>query len=238
MMLIVEKISKKFNGLNVLDSVSFKYSGEGILGIGGPNGSGKTTLLNILSGNVLPDKGRIIFNGTILTRYPLHKMAQFGLVRTYQEGKVFPSHTPMEHLILVKTIEKNSIDITEIEKLLCRVGLKEKIHSRASTLSFGQIRRLQIAMALFRTNSKLFLFDEPSSGTDPGFIEDLKDILMDLRVKRKGVIVVEHNLELINQVADNLMILENGKILAVASPKEVLQCHEVQNAYLGGIYAS
>ncbi len=237
-MLIVKNISKNFNGLKVLDDVSFECTGKGILGIVGPNGSGKTTLLNIISGNIMPDVGEIIYAGNVITNYPLHKRAALGVVRTYQEGKVFPSHTLRENLLLVKTIENNNSGNSDIEQLLEKVGLKEKINNPASTLSFGQIRRLQLAMAMMRKGAKLYLFDEPTSGTDIGFMDYLKEILRDLKVNDKGVIIVEHNLDFIREVADQIIVLEGGKVLAIGTPEEVFQLKEVHDAYLGGIYAS
>src|SRR3990170_5251034 len=125
-MLTVKNISMRFNGLNVLDDVSFEYAGNGVLGIVGPNGSGKTTMLNIISGNITQTKGDISYEGKILNGYPLHKRAALGIVRTYQDGKVFPTHTLKEHLLLIKGIEKSNTSNAEIEKMLHRVGLEEK----------------------------------------------------------------------------------------------------------------
>jgi len=237
-MLTIKNISKGFNGLKVLDDVSFEYSGKGILGVAGPNGSGKTTLLNIISGNIMPDEGEIIYAENDITNYSLHKRAAMGMVRTYQEGKVFSLHTLRENLLLVKTIEKNNSGNPDIEQLFEKVGLNEKINEPASTLSFGQIRRLQLAMAMMRKDAKLYLFDEPTSGTDIGFMDDFKKILRNLKVNDKGVIIVEHNLDFIREVADQIIVLEGGKVLAMGTPEEVFQLKEVHEAYLGGIYAS
>ncbi len=105
-MLKVRNISKSFNGLRVLEDISFEYSGDGILGIVGPNGSGKTTLLNIISGNIMPSSGDIFYEGKKINGYPLHKRAVLGMVRTYQDGKVFPYHTLREHLLLLGDVLK------------------------------------------------------------------------------------------------------------------------------------
>jgi len=237
-MLVVKNISKSFNGIKVLEDVSFEYAGKGILGIVGPNGSGKTTLLNIIGGNIIPSSGEIFYEGRRLNDYPLHKRASLGMVRTYQDGRVFPSHTLKEHLLLLKSIKKEDINISDIEQLLERVGLKEKIEEPASTLSFGQKRRLELAMAMMRSDAKLYLFDEPTSGVDPSFIEELKAELKHLKMIDKGIIIIEHNLDLIRDVADQIIVLGGGKILATGSTTEVLQRQDVHNAYLGAVYAS
>lgn len=237
-MLTVKNIIMRFNGLNVLDDVSFEYTGNGVLGIVGPNGSGKTTMLNIISGNITQTKGDISYEGKLLNGYPLHKRAAFGIVRTYQDGKVFPTHTLKEHLLLIKGIEKSNTSNTEIEEMLHRVGLEEKEEKLAATLSFGQKRRLELAMAMMRSDAKLYLFDEPTSGVDPGFIEEFKKILRALRKSGKGVIIIEHNLDLMKEIADQLIVLEGGKILSTGSPAEVLQRQDVHDAYLRGVNAS
>ena len=151
---------------------------------------------------------------------------------------MFPYHTLREHLLLLKSIEKNEMTLQDIEELFDRVGLAEKADRPALTLSFGQKRRLELAMALSRSDAKLYLFDEPTSGVDPGFIEELKDKLKLLRIQRKGIIIIEHNLELIRNVADQIIVLEGGKVLAMGCPDEVLHRQDVHDAYLGGVYAS
>ena len=211
-MLKVRNISKSFNGFNVLEDISFEYSGDGILGIVGPNGSGKTTLLNIISGNIKPSKGVIFYEGKKMNGCPLHKRAALGMVRTYQAGKVFPYHTLREHLLLLGNIEKKNF--RDIDAVLDKVGLGEKADKLATNLSFGQKRRLELAMAMSRSNAKLYLFDEPTSGVDSGFIEKLKEILCALRKSGKGLIIIEHNLDLMKEIADQLIVLEGGKILA------------------------
>ena len=237
-MLKVNNISKKFNGLKVLDKVSFEFSKKGVLGLTGPNGSGKTTLFNIIGGNTLPDEGEISYDGMIINGYPLHKRAAFGIVRTYQDGKVFPSHTLKEHLLLIKSINRSNKTFSDIEQLLHKVGLEDKINKAASTLSFGQKKRLELTMALMREDVKLYLFDEPTAGVDPGFIQKFQEILRDLKKSDKYIIIIEHNLNLIKEVADQIIILEGGKVLAMGTPLAVLECKEVHNAYLGEVYAS
>lgn len=237
-MLKVKNINMRFNGLNVLDDVSFEYAGNGVLGIVGPNGSGKTTMLNIIGGNIIQTKGDITYEGKILNHYSLYKRAALGIVRTYQNGKVFPSHTLKEHLLLIKGIQKSNIANADIKKMLHRFGLEEKEEKLAATLSFGQKRRLELAMAMMRSDAKLYLFDEPTSGVDSGFIEEFKEILHLLRKSNKGIIIIEHNLDLMKEIADQLIVLEGGKILATGSPAEVLQRQDVHDAYLGGVNAS
>lgn len=237
-MLIAKNICKRFNGLNVLEDVSFEYTGKGVLGVVGPNSSGKTTLANIISGNNAPTSGHIIYKGQLLNGYPLHKRASLGIVRTYQDGKTFPFHTVIEHLMLIRSIEKNENTTLDMENLIERVGLKEKMKKFASTLSFGQKRRLEIAMAMMR-DGELYLFDEPTSGVDPGFIMEFKDIVRSLTNAGKGIIIIEHNLGFLSKIADQIVVLAGGKILAIGSPEAVFQRRDVQDVYLaGGVYAS
>ena len=158
-------------------------------------------------------------------------------MRTYQNGKVFPSHTLKEHLLLIKGIQKSNIANADIKK--CSIDLDWKKRRKACRYTFFWAkRRLELAMAMMRSDAKLYLFDEPTSGVDSGFIEEFKEILHLLRKSNKGIIIIEHNLDLMKEIADQLIVLEGGKILATGSPAEVLQRQDVHDAYLGGVNAS
>lgn len=230
----VRNLTKKFNGILALDDVGFSFTPGGTLGIAGPNGSGKTTLLNLLSGNCFPDRGEIRFCGQRIDRLPLAVRSRFLLARTYQDARTWPNHTVTEQMQLMRRWgTRDAEQQFSVSRILEKVGLNDKAEAPAWTLSFGQRRRLELARILVRSDATLYLFDEPSSGGDPEFVTILTGVVQDLKKQGKGVLIVEHNLDLLTRIADQLLILENGRVLACGSPLEVLRQPEVIGAYLG-----
>lgn len=234
MMLEVSEVTKRFNGMCALDRVSFTFEGKGILGVIGPNGSGKTTLLNLLSGNDIPDVGTILFQGQRIDRQSLTTRSRRILTRTYQDARLWPNHTVVEQMCLVQRWGNGYCNsYGEVNTVLKMVGLSDKIDAPAWSLSFGQRRRLELAKALLRSDLPMLLMDEPTSGGDPGFVSLLSELLCDLGMKGKCIILVEHNLDFLARNANKLLILEAGQVLSTGNPKEVLKNPNVERAYFG-----
>ncbi len=222
-MLEVEGITKRFGALVALDNVSFKVNG-GRLGIIGPNGAGKTTLFNVISGFLKPNSGKVKFNGKDITGLRPSKIAEMGLVRTFQILKVFKSLTVQENLSI---ISEDSRELLEI------VDLWEKRDVLAGNLSQGEMRKLGIALALAK-NPKMLLLDEPFSGLSPLECESLVEILKEVKTP---MVIIEHKLGELFDLVDRVIVLNFGKIIFEGKPKDAVKDSKVVEAYIGEDYA-
>ncbi len=247
MILSVKNIVKNYDGFTVLNDVSFVCDKGEITGIGGPNGSGKTTILNILSSYTPVSGGEIFFKDIDITNLSTVQRARMGITRTHQNGRIFPQHSVAEN-VLISFLSTNSRSIYKsmmstfndekkneiIREVLESVGLSKMLEKRAGELSFGQKRRLEFARTLVHREEKsLFLFDEPTTGVDIGFVEVIEYWLKKLRDEGKTIILVEHNVGFMKRIVDKLIILTGGKILLSGSPSEVLSKPIVKDSYLG-----
>ncbi len=218
-MLRVEGVTKRFGALVALDNVTFEVNG-GRLGIIGPNGAGKTTLFNVISGFLKPDSGRIIFKGRDITKLKPSRIAEMGLIRTFQILKVFRNLTVEEN---VKAV------CDDYREILEDVGLWEKRNVLAGNLSQGEMRLLGIALALSR-NPKMLLLDEPFSGLSPVECRSLADYLRDLKVPS---IIIEHKLGELFDLVERVVVLNFGRVIFEGKPSEVVENEEVVEAYVG-----
>ncbi len=222
-MLEVEGITKRFGALVALDNVSFKVNG-GRLGIIGPNGAGKTTLFNVISGFLKPNSGKVKFNGKDITGLRPSKIAEMGLVRTFQILKVFKSLTVQENLSIISEDSKELLEI---------VDLWEKRDVLAGNLSQGEMRKLGIALALAK-NPKMLLLDEPFSGLSPLECESLVEILKEVKTP---MVIIEHKLGELFDLVDRVIVLNFGKIIFEGKPKDAVKDSKVVEAYIGEDYA-
>ncbi|OYT34924.1 ABC transporter ATP-binding protein [Archaeoglobales archaeon ex4484_92] len=225
-MLEVNGVSKKFGELTVLQNVAFKVNKGEKLGIIGPNGAGKTTLFNIISGFLKPDSGSIRFNGkSIIGKKPNH-IAKLGLVRTFQIIKVFENMTVQENLLTV------SGDLS----LLKNFGLWDKRFEPASNLSHGELRKLSLALAI-STKPKMLLLDEPFSGLTMNEAQELADIISGTISNGCSIVIIEHRLNELFNLAERVIVLNSGKIIFNGSPEDAVRDNTVIEAYLGKKYA-
>ncbi|ADB57272.1 ABC transporter ATP-binding protein [Archaeoglobus profundus] len=222
-MLEVEGVTKRFGALVALDNVSFKVNGKR-LGIIGPNGAGKTTLFNVISGFLKPNSGKIWFNGKDITGLRPSKIAEMGLVRTFQLLKVFKSLTVQENLSIVSD---DSRDLLEL------VGLWEKRNIVAGNLSQGEMRKLGIALALAK-KPKMLLLDEPFSGLSPVECESLIEVLKDVKTP---MVLIEHKLGELFDLVDRVVVLNFGRVIFEGKPEEAVRNSRVVEAYIGEDYA-
>ncbi|WP_457548537.1 ABC transporter ATP-binding protein [Archaeoglobus sp.] len=222
-MLEVERVTKKFGALVALDNVSFKVDGKR-LGIIGPNGAGKTTLFNVISGFLRPNSGKVVFNGKDITGLRPSKIAEMGLVRTFQLLKVFKSLTVQENLSIVSD---------DLRDLLELVDLWEKRKVLAGNLSQGEMRKLGIALALAK-KPKMLLLDEPFSGLSPVECESLIDVLKNVKTP---IIMIEHKLGELFDLVDRVIVLNFGRVIFEGKPDEATRDSRVVEAYIGEDYA-
>jgi len=229
-------LRKKYSQRLVLDDVSLEVKSGEIVGLLGPNGAGKTTAFSVIIGLVEPDGGQVIFNDEEIDSYPVFVRARKGLGFLSQESSVFRGLTVEENLLLVlQTIsgEKSSDGRREkVLGILREFGLHEFSGIRASRLSGGERRKLEICRAMVR-NPQFLLLDEPFSELDPRAVADLQDVLRRLREKQLGILLTDHRVREALMIIDKIYIINNGRIIAEGSPGEVLEKEEVRQIYLG-----
>lgn len=234
-MLRLIRVTKRFGGLVAVDRVSFDVMEGEILGLIGPNGAGKTTLFNVISGLYKPDEGRIVFRGVDITRWPAHKRAKLGIARTFQIVRPLSNLTVIDNVLVGALQKLRDVDeaLAKAEEVLERVGLYEKRYMRAGALNVVEKKRLELARAL-ATDPVLLLLDEVAAGLNPREVEDLLELLRETNRSGVTMIMVEHVMKAVMGIADRIVVLHHGRLLAEGTPKEVSSNPAVIEAYLGG----
>jgi branched-chain amino acid transport system ATP-binding protein len=233
-LLSVTGVSVAFGGLQALQKVSFDVLAGEIVGVIGPNGAGKSTLFGAIAGHVRPDEGRITFDGKNITAWAPERIAQAGLVKTFQTSRPFFSMSFLDNVAIGALARMGSMAAARKEAADCLdlVGLADRHDTPSSGASTGQRKRLEIARAL-ATNPRLLMLDEPFGGVDIAAVASLVELL--LRIRKKGVIVllIEHNLEAVHQLVDRLIAMNLGRKVTEGSAKAVTEDPRVIRAYLG-----
>lgn len=239
----VRRVSKSFGGVVANKDVSMKVKSGAITGLIGPNGSGKTTLFNSIVGYHPIDEGSIQFEGEEISRLPVQQIARRGLLRTFQQTRIYGAMNGVENMLISLPHRKMSIwdalktytkeDYERADHLLEFVGLYEKRMLKSGDLSFGQQKLLEFAMALMNEPTCLLL-DEPTAGINPTLINGLID-----RLRRANtefgitLFVIEHNMRVIMNMAETIYCLAHGEMLAEGTPDEIQNDQRVIDAYLG-----
>ncbi|MBL8837261.1 MAG: ABC transporter ATP-binding protein [Alphaproteobacteria bacterium] len=241
-------IRKSFGGIRALAGASFAIERPGIYGLIGPNGAGKTTLFDCVAGRQVPDDGEILIAGRGVEGWRPERLAALGLARSFQECRVFPEWTLRDNLLfalrprgvgaaLLRSFTRRAALPAaagdEAMRLLKLASLERYADAPASLLSFGQRRLLEITAALIG-RPQLLLLDEPASGINPGLIAVLADLLRQVHRDQGGVfLIVEHNMEFIMGLADHIVVMHEGAVLAQGPPDVVRADPVVIDAYLG-----
>ncbi len=246
--LVADHVSRKFGGLVAVDVEHLEIPRGAITALIGPNGAGKTTLFNLLTGFDKPDTGSWSFSGKNLAGIPAHKVAEMGQVRTFQLTKALGLLTVLENMKLgakdqtgeslfqsifpflwkkqEAEIEERALEILERFKLL---KLKDDF---AASLSGGQRKLLEMARALM-TNPTLVMLDEPMAGVNPALTESLLEHILDLKTEGMTVLFVEHDMHMVRHIADWVVVMAEGRIIAEGPPEDVMKDEAVVDAYLG-----
>jgi ABC-type branched-subunit amino acid transport system ATPase component len=233
---------KRFEGVHAVDRLSLAFERGKITAVIGPNGSGKTTLVNLLSGMLPWDSGAVAIDGRVtLARLAPHEAPAYGITRTFQEVRLWNQMTVLDNLLVVLTernvfsalFERHSAyHLERAEEILKRVGLSEKRHALAANLSYGQRKLLEIGRAL-AMRADILLLDEPFAGLFPEMVKTIVGIVRELRREGKTIVLIEHNMDLVRELADHVVVMDGGELLAEGRPAEVLAKKEVMEAYLG-----
>ncbi|MEX0808439.1 MAG: ABC transporter ATP-binding protein [Dongiaceae bacterium] len=242
-LLEIRAASKHFGGVIANHAISLVVPEGRIVGLIGPNGSGKSTLFGSIVGAHPADEGSIAFEGREITKLRTPEIARLGLIRTYQQTRIYRKMSCVENMLISAPAARetfldmlrprNDADIGEAEELLEFVGLYAKRHLPAGSLSFGQQKLLEFAMALMN-RPKMLLLDEPTAGINPtlinGLLERLKRVNADLGIT---LFIIEHNMRVIMNLAEHIYCLAHGELLAEGSPDAIRGDQRVIDAYLG-----
>ena len=242
-LLEVKHVTKRFGGVVANHDISLSVERGSIVGLIGPNGSGKTTLFNCIVGQYPIDAGEIWFKGQEISRYRVDHIARMGLIRTFQQTRIFGNMTCMENMLVSLPGARRQLltllgqgaraDARRAAELLEFVGLYSKRHHRAGSLSFGQQKLLEFAMALM-CEPDMLLLDEPTAGINPTLINGLVDRLLRANAEMGiTLLVIEHNMRVIMNMAEYIYCLAHGELLAAGPPEEIRNDPRVIDAYLG-----
>ena len=231
----VEVLSRRFGGLTAVDAVSFEVETGSIVGLVGPNGAGKSTVFALLGGSLRPSRGRIRFNGRDVTGWRPERAARAGVCRTFQVMRPFVSMTVFENVMVGALLRHYTLGSAGkvADHCIELVGLGHKRDANAATLSTGQRKRLEMARAM-ATGPRLLMLDEVTGGVDQRSIPGLMEVISRLRAEGMTLLVIEHNMRVITGLADRIVALHLGKVIAEGPPSEVMRNKTVVKAYLGG----
>lgn len=241
-------LTKQFGALRAADGVSIRVRKNSLHAIIGPNGAGKTTFFNLLSGNIEPTSGQVIFKGRDITHQPVHRTIHFGIGRSFQITNIFPNLTVFENIRLAaQALGHDNFKFwhaashfkgyeDRVWEVIDKVGLKGRAETPARTLPHGDQRKLELGMIL-APDPEVLLLDEPTAGMASEQVPELIALIQGIqKAGNKTVMLVEHNMNVVMSVSDAITVMHQGKVLAEGTPLQIAANKEVQTAYLGGRY--
>ena len=237
-----ENLTKRFGGLTAVDNLTLSLPGGRLQAIIGPNGAGKTTFFNLVSGLLSADSGRVFFLGRDITGLKPHEISRLGIKRTLQIKSVFNQLSVAENLWITRKAGNRflhpfrdaSRDLetkARVDQTLEQIGMTTLAHRSAGTLSYGDVALLEIGMALI-SEPRLLLLDEPTCGMSPAETERAVAKIREL-ARMVDIVIIEHDMEVVFGMADDIIVMAQGTVLASGSPKEIASNERVREAYLG-----
>lgn len=251
-LLETKRLTKYFGGLGAVKDVDFIINPGEIVSLIGPNGAGKTTFFNLVTGFLRPTKGKILYKEGDITNLKPHEVAARGIIRTFQKTKVFPGVTVLEGIIMgshrmtnphvLGILANTAATRKEEEKVRQRaldilnfLGIQHRKDMLAKNLPYGEQRILEIAVAL-AANPELLLLDEPATGMNPEETKRLTKLIYKIREKGITILLVEHDMDVVMEISDRIVVLDSGEVIARGLPQEIRENKEVIKAYLGEEY--
>lgn len=243
-LLRVQHLVKRFGALAATDDASFEVARGEVHALIGPNGAGKTTLIHQISGALAPDAGQIVFDGQDLTRQPMARRVQAGLVRSYQITSIFKRFSVLDNLALAlqarrpgrpswwRSALRDEAVYAQAQALLARIGLASQADRVAGSLAHGEQRQLEVGLAL-AAQPRLLLLDEPMAGMGPDESERMVALLHSLKAEGLTLLLVEHDMDAVFRLADCISTLVFGRVIASDTPQAIREHPEVRKAYLG-----
>ncbi len=234
-LIVAANVAKRFGGLTVLEDISMSIPEKSIVGLIGPNGAGKSTFFNILTGFLRPNEGSIGFQGADITSAPPETRSRMGLARTFQIVRPFRHLTAAENAMVgcLKSARSTKDARATALAALRSVGLETRADAPAHSLTLSDLKRLELARCL-ATSPKVLLLDEVMGGLNPTEMQDMIELIGNLRQQGMTIVLVEHIMDAIISLADELHVLTSGRLIASGEPQTVLSQSKVVEAYLGG----
>ena len=247
-LLRVERLTKSFGALTAVNGVTLEVAAGSLQSVIGPNGAGKTTFFNLLTGQVAPTSGRIVFDGRDIAGTPPHDVAHLGIARSFQRTSIFPTLSIFDNVWLAAFARGRSWrgigwrradrypELADTARAALRdVGLDTKAERPAREISHGEQRQLELAIALAAT-PRLLLLDEPAAGLSPDETQKMVTLVRTLK-GRYTIVLIEHKIDVVMSMSDRISVMHFGSVIAEGTPDEIRRNADVRRAYLGGIVA-
>lgn len=245
-MLKVENLRKHFGGVRAVDGCDFEVKEKTITALIGPNGAGKSTVFNLASGIMKVDSGKVIFDDKDITNLRPEKISNLGISRLFQQSKLFNNLTVKENLLLaldnedtrfwsafVKTsADKKKRFEKQIKEMLSLIGLEKFENTITRDLSYGQKRLIELVRTILNPH-KFLMLDEPVAGVTPRLREEISKVLLKLKEKGETILLIEHDMNFTLNIADQVIVMEKGRVIAEGKPEEIKNNPKVLEAYLG-----